>query len=261
MSKLHIPTVKFILPPIEKEAGVLTYFLMPGAASNNWRQMVFKRHPDLETMVSGCTKKDDIHEQCARYTGGYRQKHAKGFQKSLRDNEKLWRPIEKKYLKTLSEHFQTDYPKHIKTMKAYVSIVPIFPRYLDEWSFNVSSRNPTMVREIACHEIQHFVYFKKWLEVFPETKSEERNHPHLVWRLSELIDPVILNEHPVFKEFFDRKQDTYKHFQKIRIQGRQPTTHLAIMYRRYLKSGKPFEEFLKEIWQFAQENEKVLTAA
>jgi hypothetical protein len=259
MVKTHIPTVKFLMPSIPREVGVLTYFLTPDLASNNWRNVVFNRHPELEEMVIGLTDKDEINKQCLWYVKKYRREHEADFEKSLKENEKLWKTIEKEYLETLSEHFEISYPRHRKVMKAYVSIIPIYPRYLSDWSFNVSHFVPDRVKEIACHEIQHFMYFKKWLEVFPETKFEEFNHPHLVWRLSELIAPVILNEYPEFKKLFTRKQQTYKHFQKIRIKGKQPTTHLALIYRRHLKSGNSFDEFLKEIWQFAKENEEFLT--
>lgn len=260
MPLTHLPTVKFVLPSVTNEAGVLTYFLMPGSASSNWCTTVFNRHPDLEKRLVGCTDKETVYRACNRYAKKYRQDHKIEFEKSLKKNEKVWRPIEKNYLQTLSDHFEIAYPTHRKVMKAYVSMVPIYPRYLSEWSFNVSYFVPERVTEIACHEIQHFLFFKKWLTVFPETKFEELNHSHLVWLLSELIDPVILNEHPEFKRLFTRKQQTYKHFQKIRIEGKQPTTHLAIMYRRYLKSNAPFEKFLRDIWKFAQENKHALMA-
>ncbi len=198
---------------------------------------------------------------CYKYAKEFRATNATNFDRATKKNERLWRPIEKHYLKTLRTHFEMDFPSHRKILNAYVSMVPIYPRWLNNWSFNVSYFVPERAREISCHEIQHFLYFKKWLEVFPHTKCEELNSPHLVWRLSELVDPVILNEHPEFKKLFEKRQRTYKHFQKIRIQGKQPTTHLAIMYRRHLKSGAPFADFLKEIWQYAKKNEGVLMDA
>lgn len=257
----HIPTVKFLLPSVEKEAGVFTYFFSTRASSDNWKKIIFKCHSELEKIVNDCVDEDEIYKQCCRYVRKVRLENKVAIEKSLKENEEIWRPIEKDYLQNLSTHFGTEYPKTRKVINAYVSIVPIYPRDIDKWCFNVSYFRPEKVKEIACHEIQHFLYFKKWMEVFPKTKLEERNHPHLVWRLSELIDPVILNEHPEFKKIFTKKQNTYKHFQKIRIKGRQPTTHLAIIYRRHLKSGLPFENFLREIWKFAKDNEKVIMNA
>lgn len=251
------PTVKFLLPTIQKEAEVLTNFLT-GARSFDRSNYIFNRHPDLKILLGETKEAEDIYKICYHYAKDFRRKYAKEFKQALKQNEEIWRPIEKQYLQTLSEHFETDYPSNRKIMRAYVSIVPIYPRWLDEWSFNVSYFVPSRVKEIACHEIQHFLYFKKWIEVFPKTNRRELDNPHLVWRLSELIDPVILSEHPYFKTLFNRKQLTYKHFQEIRIRGRQPTTHLAIMYRRHLRRKESFAVFLKEIWNFAKENEEVL---
>jgi hypothetical protein len=255
-----LPTVKFLLPSIRKEAEVLTMFLC-SARGFDRGSYIFNRHPELKIQLGETKDSEEVYKICYKYANDFRRKYAKEFKQALKQNEEIWRPIEKQYLQTLSEHFETDYPPDRRIMRAYVSMIPIYPRWLDEWSFNVSYFVPSRVREIACHEIQHFLYFKKWMEVFPKTQRKELDNPHLIWRLSELVDPVMLNEHPYFKILFDCKQLTYKHFQEIRIRGRQPMTHLAIIYRRHLKSKKSFATFLEEIWKFAKDNEEILMEA
>jgi len=252
------PTVKFLLPSIAQEAETFVMFLHQADA--NWQSYIFSRHPKLREL-SGVDDSAKIYKVCYEYVKEFRALHKNELSRAVKQNEKLWRPIERKYLQTLSKHFEIKFPAHRKMMRAYVSIIPVYPRWIDTWSFNVSYFKPERVKEIACHEIQHFLYFKKWIQVFPKTKRAELDSPHLVWRLSELIAPVILNEHPHFRTLISGKQTTYENFQKIRIRGRQPTTHLQIMYRRHLKSSAPFEEFLKEIWQFARDNTKILMAA
>lgn len=256
--KVYTPTVRFLLPSIRKEAEVFTMFLHGGNAT--WKQYIFNRHPELSSLMD-VNDAEKIFKTCYQYVKKFRAQHAETFEQALRTNEKRWRPVEKKYLQTLSEHFEVDFPRNRKIMRAYISTVPVYPRWLDTWSFHVSYFNPDRVKEIACHEIQHFLYFTKWMEVFPKTKRVELDNPHLVWQLSELIAPVILNEHPYFKTLFGRKQMTYKQFQKIRIHGKQPMTHLTRMYRRHLKSKEPFSVFLMQLWTFAKEHEKVLLEA
>lgn len=255
-----LPTVRFLLPSIQKEAEILTMFLCSthGFDRGNY---IFNRHPELKIRLGESKNSEETYKICYQYAKEFRHKHAREFARAVKQNEETWKPIEKDYLQALSEHFEITFPSNKKVLRAYVSMVPIYPRWLDEWSFNVSYFAPGRVKEIACHEIQHFLYFKKWMEVFPKTKRKELDNPHLVWRLSELVDPVILNEHPYFKTLFDRKQLTYKHFQSIRISGRQPMTHLSVMYRRHLRLKEPFTEFLKKIWKFAKENEGVLMSA
>ncbi len=222
---------------------------------------IYGRHPDLETRLKGVRNGDDRYQVIHEYVRQYRRNNADDFQAALRRNEALWRPIESEYLQTLSEHFETPYPSRRKIIRAYLSLIPIYPRWLDTWEFNVSYFRPERAREIACHEILHFLWFKKWREVLPETRKEECNSPHLVWRLSEIVDPVILNEHPVFKKYFDHKQQTYQHFQRIRIDGMQPTTYFARLYRTHLRSAAPFADFIHLVDQDGKKHASAIMGA
>ncbi len=256
-----LPHVEFLLPTIAAEARVLRWFCGPRPTGWDWGAIIYNRHPELQTLLAGATDPGDIYRKCYRYAKRFHAEHATDFERTRRAQEKEWQSIETGFLTTLSEHFETSYPPRRKRMRAYMSMVPIYPRWLDTWSFNVSFWNPGRVKGIACHEILHFLYFKKWMEVFPNTKPEECNQPHLVWRLSEILDPIILNEHPVFHELVGAPQRTYKTFDAIRIHGVRPFTHFTRLYRRHLKSGAPFADFLRNAWAEARKYEKILMNA
>lgn len=258
MKKNELPKVIFTLPSIAQEARTLKSFCAPRATGWDWSHVVYNRHPELKEKLADLTDQKKIYTACYAYAKWYRKEHAKDFKKALAQHRQKWEPIEKEFLQTLCEHFETKYPAKRKLIRGYVSMVPIYPRSIEGWYFNVSYFVPGRVLEIACHEIVHFLYFKKWFEVFPDTKKEEVNSPHLVWRLSEILAPVFLNEHPTFKKYFDRKQNTYKEFQKIRIEGKQPMTVFSQLYRKHLKSKDPFEEYLQVCWVVAKKHEKVL---
>ncbi len=255
---MFTPKVEFVLPSVAKEARVLCDFCEPQEVGFDLAEVVFQCHPELKLALEGVTDDKKRMRICHAYANTYRKQNSKQFDSALRMNIKGWQSVEKKFLTALSEHVETKFPSNRKTLKAYVSMVPVYPRWLHNWTFNVSYFNPGRVREITCHEILHFVYFKKWMEVFPETKYEELDEPHLVWRLSEIITDVILNEHPYFKTLFKDKQRTYTQFQKIRIEGKRPVTHYTKMYKKHLRSGKHFEDFLHEIWDFTKKHQKVL---
>lgn len=256
-----LPKVVFSLPSITKEASTLQHFCAPRPTGWDWSGAIYRRHPDLETALSDVTNSEEIYLQCYKYAKKYRRNNTKNFNAALQKNRKTWEPVEKEFLQTLSDHFEIKYPAKRKVIRGYVSMVPIYPRSLERWDFNVSYFAPEKVRGIACHEIVHFLYFAKWLEVFPNTKKEEMNSPHLVWRLSEILAPVFLNKHPVFKTYFDKKQNTYKEFQKLRIAGKQPTTFFGNIYKKHLASKAPFDEFLKTCWTEAKKHEKILMGA
>src|SRR3989338_7364152 len=67
--------------------------------------------------------------------------------------------------------------------------------FLDTWSFTVFFRSSQKdVIETVLHECSHFLFFKKWHEVYPKTPRRHFDAPYLVWRFSELSAPVILND-------------------------------------------------------------------
>ncbi len=257
----QLPHVEFLIPTIAQEARVLSWFCSPRPTGWNWSDVIYNRHPELQIMLSYSTDPGKIYRRCYRYAKLFHTEHATEFKRTRKAQEKEWRTIEHSFLTTLAEHFETPYPPQRKHIRAYVSMVPIYPRWLDTWSFNISFFNPDRIKGLACHEILHFLYFKKWMEVFPNTKPEERNQPHLVWRLSEILDPIILNEHPTISKLVDSPQRTYKTFDAVRIRGVRPFTHFTRLYRRHLKSGRPFADFLRDAWAEAQKYEKVLMGA
>jgi len=258
---MQTPTVRFLLPALRKEADVLSTFLRNEKGGWDKRAFIFGRHPYLRERLEGVSSLNEVWRTCFEYARSFRRTHAEEFRAALETNERGWRPIEREFLSTLREHFEVDFPPHVRTMRAYVSLVPVYPRWLDTWSFNVSYFRPERVREIACHEIVHFLWFRKWKEVFPDSTMAMYNSPHLVWRLSEILDPVILNEHPVFRMYFDNAQTTYKHFQEIRLNGVRPTTYFARIYRSHLRAGAPFADFLKAVHAEGKRFEREIMAA
>ncbi len=261
ITKQFIPKVEFKLPSIHREADMLLYFCSPRPTGWDWSHKIYNRHPELKQMLQGLTDTQARYYQCHIYVKRFRKQHKKELDLAIELNKKLWQPIEKAFLKTLVNHFETSYPERIKTITAYVSIIPIYPRDISRWSFHVSYFAPERVRHIACHEILHFVYFTKWKELFPKTKREELDQPHLVWRLSEILDPVMLNEHPLFKTYFDKKQNTYNEFQNIKIGGKKPLQYFTHMYRKHLISGRHIDNFLTKSWNVAQKYKDILMSA
>ncbi len=259
--KNKLPKVIFSLPSIAKEADTLQSFCAPRPTGWDWSHVVYKRHPQLKEKLENVSKQKEIYTACYSYAKQYRKEHAKEFQDALKINIQKWELVENEFLQTLSNHFEIKYPAKRKTIRGYVSMVPIYPRSIEDWVFNVSYFKPERALEISCHEIIHFLYFAKWQELFPETKKRELDSPHLVWRLSEILAPIFLNEHPLFKTYFDKKQNTYKEFQVLRIEGKSPMTFFGNIYKKHLKSKAPFEEFLKACWSEAKKHKKVLMGA
>jgi hypothetical protein len=252
-----LPKVKFKLPTIKKEAYVMTSFCKPRKTGWDWSGKVYENHPQLGEILKD-KKSDEYYKYVYKYSNSFIKKNKKKLDKLVKEYQTQWDKINDEYLKVLSEHFETDYPIDRKIITAYVSIVPIYPRFLDEWGFNVSSRRPDRMIAIAMHEILHFLYFKKWMEVFPKTKKGELNNPHLIWRLSEILDPIILNHNKDIQKILKSKQRHYSEFQKVKIGKKTMVEYFEDLYKKHLKSGKSFEEFLKISWTETKKHKKII---
>lgn len=122
----------------------------------------------------------------------------------------IWNKYNDIYLKSLSEYFDISNLKVSKII-ANVGIIPIFPRYLDTYSFSIGIVDEEKLIETTSHEILHFFWFEKWKEMFPNYKKEEFETPNLIWKYSEMVVDPILNS-KIFKDIFKINYKAYDSF-------------------------------------------------
>ncbi len=236
---------------------MLTMFCQPHKDVWDWSDVIYRSHPKLKDVLKG-KKSKEFYAYILKYTRVVVKERKKELDELVIKYQKEWNVVNDAYLQILSEHLETKYPKTKKVITAYVSIVPICPRFLDEWAFNVSSKKPEMVIPISMHEILHFLYFKKWMEVFPKTKRKELDAPHLVWRLSEILDPIILNNNPKVQALLKHKHGHYSEFQNAKIGKKPLVKHFEDLYKKHLKGKQSFEGFLKICWDEALKHREVI---
>lgn len=245
-----LPEVKFYLPTPEEEAKTLAMFCVPMSTGWDWSRYVYEAHPKLKELIGDSKDNEWIKTQCLEYSKSCLQQWEKQLGEIKDWYQSEWDINSNNILSILAEHFETTWPENKPVIIACISVCPIYPRNLEEYSFNVSSNgNLEFVKRIACHEILHLLYFKKWLEVFPETKREEMDAPYLVWKLSEIIAPIIMNNQPELKKLISMFSPPYDEFEKIEVEGKKLTVYFEELYKNYLDNKKQsFEEFLKLIW-------------
>jgi hypothetical protein len=114
---------------------------------------------------------------------------------------------------------------------------------------------------VSMHEILHFVYFKKWMEVFPETRRRELDHPHLVWKVSEILAPIIINNNKEIQRLHRHKQGHYPEFQSLKIGKKSLVKIFEDRYKKHLRGSESFEEYLRSTWKIAQKYKAALEKA
>lgn len=126
----------------------------------------------------------------------------------------IWSKINDKYYDKLIKYLNTDWDKNRLNIDALVGLIPVFPRFLDSYSFAVSTNlSEEKIKEVTAHETLHFLWFKKWMELYPDTRREELDSPHIIWKYSEIVTYSILNS----KEFlsFNFNEKGYESFYKL----------------------------------------------
>jgi len=168
--------------------------------------------------------------------------------------QKEWEKIEPKIMLSLSEINETFWFTNPKEIIALVSLNPICPRDIKNKNFNVFYKQSIEEMKDTCiHELLHFIYFKKWKEVFPHSKEKEFDNPYLVWKLSEIVIPIILNEKRIQK-IFEHKFKGYNEFEQIKIKGKLIRDSLQELY----EDKENFEDFLKKSYAFIKKHKSAL---
>jgi len=140
MPETSYPKIKFKLPTIKMEAKILYNFCHLRPTGWDWSEKVFKVHPKLKTLLKDIKGEKKYLQKCREYAKKYITKRRPRLKNLCQKFQKDWNKIERLYFQALSEHFETKFPKDIKIIKAFVSICPIYPRFLDYWSFNVGRK-------------------------------------------------------------------------------------------------------------------------
>ena len=257
LEKEKLPQTKFEQIDIDKETELVYSFMLD--KTGRWSLVFDKKYPELRVIQ----KESKDKEEClGRYKKFLESIHARDEEQMISAQEQIQKEWEKTgpaFLEALSVHFETDWPADKPEIRGYVSVLPAYPRFLDKYSFCVGYKDVPSMTEVSAHEILHFLWFKKWKEVFPETKRREYESPNLCWRLSEIMDPIILQCNPKIKELINPKRWGYSSFENIKIGDVSMTEYFKNIYLESVASGDNFETTLRKLWDEAQKYEEEIS--
>lgn len=175
-------------------------------------------------------------------------------EEKLRAFQNNWDLINDDIMHDLSIRLNINWPEDCKKIKARLGIMSSCPRYINLRMFDsdINSDFNTM-REIAIHELCHFLFFEKWKEIFGDYNEEHYNYPHIIWYLSEaIIDPLLNNK--MFKKYTDVEIKSYPSFYNTIIDNEN-----IIDVLKYLLSNKSIEQGIKDCYNYFLINESIIT--
>lgn len=253
MTMPFIPQVRFEISSLDREADLFAYFLQGDRA--RWHNLLNRVYPELLPLVAEAKDEADAHAKCREFASKLHAWNKDEMERCLQNLPQEWDKISSDYLRALSEHFQTEWPTEHPTIVGYICVQPVFPRYLDTYSFCVGYKNMPQLIENSAHEILHFLWFKKWSEVFPEMGPETYGNSHLVWRLSEIIVQIILQCHPMLHELIHPTKWGYSSFAAIKVGDVSMTEYFKRVYEDAVAAHTDFADVMRVLWKEAQEHE------
>ena len=198
--------VEFKVMTLEENIDLVKYAYKEKDKTLDMYKYVASLFPELKEI-----KKDlDINKQIEDIVNKRYYDNFDLLNQKITEYTNIWNKYNDIYLKSLSEYFDISNLKVSKII-ANVGIIPIFPRYLDTYSFSIGIVDEEKLIETTSHEILHFFWFEKWKEMFPNYKKEEFETPNLIWKYSEMVVDPILNS-KIFKDIFKINYKAYDSF-------------------------------------------------
>ncbi|MDP3989777.1 MAG: hypothetical protein Q8Q01_01065 [archaeon] len=253
---MKAPKVEFSIASINRIFPMIHFFLNPTKKQWDWSNAIYKNYPELKSKLLTVKDKNKRKEIEYHFFLDVFKKEKNELEKSAKRFQKDWDKINDKVMLVLSEVIEQEWPEKDRTIHGRTSLNPICPRYIKQRTFDVFYKcSHARMKAITMHEILHFIYFEKWKKVFPKTKQREFDSPYLVWKLSEMVPGIILNDDK-FQKIFKHKHRPYKEYEKLKIEGKPLLSYLQNFY----DNRKDFADFLKQSWKFVKKHEKEINS-
>ena len=243
-----MPTVKFTDIPLSKEIDWIHGFLFQNEWG--WGKYIIKKHSKIKKIFSFKTEEEQI-KFLKNYLIQFKKDNQELIEKNKIKYQTEWQKIEKDFFILLSEIMQIDWPKNRKIIKGMISVNPICPRFLNNWSFSIfyNYKKISHAMEVIMHESCHFLYFEKWKKLYPKVSNKKFESPHIEWHLSEIIAPIILNDQRI-KKILKQKAVSYEEHEKIKINNKTAPEYFTEFYNK----NKDFKQFLDKSYKAIKEN-------
>ena len=237
---MGIPTVKFRKMTLPENIEVIKWVYFEDNGSLEVHDYVVEYFPELKNIDEKMSR-DEIYKLIEKVvTNDYYTYNEKIKSDTERYNA-IWKEYDDKYLNELTNYFKVDWPRNIETIEGTVGLIPVFPRYLDSFSFSVGTgiESEKLIKTVA-HEVLHFMWFEKWKQIHPETPRREYDSPYLVWQYSEMVTDPILNNQP-FANILRTVERSYDSFYEIYDGSDLVMDNLRKMYSKEIPIDEKIE--------------------
>lgn len=249
--EMRIPKIRFRKMTLQENIETIKWAYYEDTGVLSIHHYTIKYFPELAQIDKNLSKIEVykiIEEVIKKYYSEYETK----MEKEVERYNRLWEKFNDIYFETLSNYLEIEWLSNIDIIEGKVGLIPVFPRYLDSFSFAITTGvDDWKIIETCAHETLHFLWFQKWKNIHPETPRREYDSPYVVWQYSEMVTDPILNNIP-FKDMFEFEERGYDSFYEMYDGETLVMDNLRKIYSENIhineKINKGFE-YLKNILQ------------
>lgn len=249
---MKLPKIKFRIMTLEENIDTVKWAYYEKSDILSIHNLTIQYFEELATIDNNLTKEemDRLIEEVVK------KKYKDCIDKIELEVERynnLWNVYNDEYLSKLSDYLQIDWPTHLQVIEGKVGLIPVFPRYLDSFSFSISINvEDWKAIEVCAHETLHFLWFEKWRKIHPETPRREYDFPYITWRYSEMVTDPILNNKP-FSNLFNFEEHSYDHFYDIYDGNDKAMDKLRNIYSKNIPIDEKIDlgfKYIKDLFKF-----------
>lgn len=212
---MNIPKLIFKEMSLEENIEIVKWtFYDKGNGILSLHEFTLKCFPELRKLSFNMSK-EDIDKTIEEVVSKNYNLSIENIRNEVDRYNKIWENYNDIYFETLTNYFEVDFPDYITKIVAGVGLIPVFPRDIDSFSFDIGTNlSKEKVIQVCAHETLHFIWFEKWKQLHPKTPREEFNTPYLVWKYSEMVTDPVLNNKP-FSDKFNFQEKSYDEFYEL----------------------------------------------
>lgn len=252
---MFLPKVKFVKLDIEDNLNSLVWYSKPENSKNsplNFYKFVLRLFPELDGKLKEKMSDEEVYLVLDKEIRPILEKLYVNSNDHLMFQE-VWDRVNDNIMQDLEDKLDIKWSCNEITCR--VGLLPVCPRNIlgKTFDINYGTKKEDMIAT-TIHELCHFIYFEKWMEMFPDYNEEEFDVPHIAWYLSEaMIDPLINNE--TFHKYTNGDLSAYTVFYETFIEGKSIINILRNYVNDYpidvaIKKGyELFKKYEKEIKQ------------
>ncbi|MEK6926961.1 MAG: hypothetical protein AABX11_00865 [Nanoarchaeota archaeon] len=160
-SREIIPKLKFyVVDNPDEMIRLINGFLLYSGKSFNWSRLYSKEYPEFGKLIEKVQNPEEIKKISNDFFKKLYYDKLKELEKIAKSFQIEWDKEGEQLLRALSKIVEKEWLQDWKEMKAWVSLNPICPRFIEQRAFDIYWKAPPdKMKSTALHEILHFIWF------------------------------------------------------------------------------------------------------